>query len=94
MSLLSEDLDNCFRGRKCVNKWYQLKLTILRFYFSHMADFYVVFSLKIPTVKSHISPGWCGAVELAPGCGPKGPWFNSQSGHMPGLQAQSPVGGT
>ena len=24
---------------------------------------------------------------------PKGRWFDSQSGHMPGLQARSPVGG-
>ena len=26
-------------------------------------------------------------------CEPKGYWFNSQSGHMPGLWARSPVGG-
>ena len=26
-------------------------------------------------------------------CEPKGCWFNSQSGHMPGLRARSPVGG-
>ena len=30
---------------------------------------------------------------LSAGCKPKGHWFNSQSGHMPGLQARSPVGG-
>ena len=39
------------------------------------------------------SPGWCGSVDWAPACKPKGYWFDSQSGHMPGLQARSPVGG-
>ena len=37
-------------------------------------------------------PGWCGSVDWAQACEPKGCWFNSQSGHMPGLQAKSPVG--
>ena len=27
-------------------------------------------------------------------CWPKGHWFDSQSGHMPGLQARSPLGVT
>ena len=39
-------------------------------------------------------PGWCGSVDWEPACEPKGRWFNSQSGHMPGLRARSPVGGT
>ena len=38
-------------------------------------------------------PGWCGSVDWAPDCKPKGREFNSQSEHMPGLQAGSPVGG-
>ena len=38
-------------------------------------------------------PGWCGAVGWMPACELKGHWFDSQSGHMPGLQARSPVGG-
>ena len=43
--------------------------------------------------KKHFSgPGWCGSVDWAR-CKPKGHWFNSRSGHMPGLQARSPVGG-
>ena len=33
------------------------------------------------------SPDWCGP------CKPKGHQFHSQSGHMPGLQARSLVGG-
>ena len=37
-------------------------------------------------------PGWCGSVDWAPVCKPKGRWFDSQSGHMPGWQARSPVG--
>ena len=30
---------------------------------------------------------------LSDTCEPKGHWYNSQSGHMPGLWARSPVGG-
>ena len=44
-------------------------------------------------VKRSSHPGWCGSVDWALACKPKGRWFNSQSGHMPGLQARSPVGG-
>ena len=39
-------------------------------------------------------PGWRGSVDWAPAWEPKGLWFDSQSGHMPGLQARSPVGDT
>ena len=38
-------------------------------------------------------PGWCGSVDWVLACEPKGYWFDSQSGHMPGLQARSPFGG-
>ena len=33
--------------------------------------------------------GWCGSVDWVPACEPKGCWFNSQSGHMPGFWAKS-----
>ena len=39
------------------------------------------------------SPGWCGSVDWVLACESKGHWFYSQAGHMPGLQARSPVGG-
>ena len=39
-------------------------------------------------------PGWCGSVDSVPACKPAGHQFDSQSGHMPGLQARSPVGVT
>ena len=39
------------------------------------------------------SPGWCGSVDWVLTCEPRGHWFDSQSGHMPWLQARSPVGG-
>ena len=39
-----------------------------------------------------LGPGWCDSVHQVPACKPKGPWFDSQSGHMPGLWAPSPVG--
>ena len=40
-----------------------------------------------------IGPGWCGLVDQAPTCEPKGCQFNYQSGQMSGLQARCPVGG-
>ena len=43
--------------------------------------------------RSFSSPGWCGSVDWALlACEPKGRQFDSQSGHMPGLQARLPVG--
>ena len=39
------------------------------------------------------SPGWCGSMDWVPACKLKGHWFDFQSGHMPGLQARSPLGG-
>ena len=42
---------------------------------------------------SSFCPGWRGFVDWEPACEPKGHWFNSQSGHIPGLRARSPVGG-
>ena len=39
------------------------------------------------------SPSWCGSVDWVPACQQKGCCFHSQSGHMPGLWAGSPVGG-
>ncbi|XP_070267314.1 desumoylating isopeptidase 1 isoform X1 [Myotis yumanensis] len=38
-------------------------------------------------------PGWFGSVDRASACGLRGPRFDSSQGHMPGLWAQSPVGG-
>ena len=37
-------------------------------------------------------PGWCGSVDWVLACDSRGCQFNSQLGHMPGLQARSPVG--
>ena len=42
--------------------------------------------------KGGMSPGWCGSVDGVPAYKPKGCRFNSQSGHVPGLLARSPVG--
>ena len=38
------------------------------------------------------SSGWCGSVDWAPVCEPKGRQLDSQLGHKPGLWARSPVG--
>ena len=39
------------------------------------------------------SPVWCGSVDWMLACEPKSCHFYSQSGHMPGLWARSPVRG-
>ena len=39
------------------------------------------------------SPSYYGSVDWALACVSKGCWFDSQSGHMPGFRARSPVGG-
>ena len=46
------------------------------------------------TMRLRKHPGWCGSVDWVPACEPKCCQFDSQSGHMPGLQARSPWGGT
>ena len=43
--------------------------------------------------KGHFSPHWQGSVDWVPAWEPKGHWFNSQSGHVPGLLARPPVWG-
>ena len=48
---------------------------------------------KKKILKNQSGLGWCGSVDWAPAWEPKSPWFDSQSGHMPGFQAMSPVGG-
>ena len=39
-----------------------------------------------------LRPGWCSSVDWVQACAPKGCQHDSQSRHMPGLQARSPVG--
>ena len=58
------------------------------------------FLLKFSQVSHHVGskikwlcPSWCGSVDWVPACELKGRQFNSQSGHLPGLQARSPVVG-
>ena len=43
--------------------------------------------------KNCLGPGWYISVDWAQAYKPKNCWFDSQSVHMPGLQARSPVGG-
>ena len=51
----------------------------------HIDEHFVTYNIY------YIPPGWCGSVDWALACEPKGRWFNPQSGHMPGLQPRSPV---
>ena len=44
-----------------------------------------------PQKTKQMGPRWCGSVDWVPTCKPKGCWLDSQSGHMSGLSARSPV---
>ena len=66
-----------------------LKPSFPFFYRCHMA-----IMLKINYKNNIYCHGWCGSVKWVPACKPKGQWFNSQSEHMSGLWARSPVAGT
>ena len=45
------------------------------------------------SLNNSFSPGWWSSVDWVLACELKGHQFDSQPGHMPGLQARSPVGG-
>ena len=47
---------------------------------------------NLPFTDHGMCPGWCGSVNWVLTCGWKGHRFNSQSGHMPELQAETPAG--
>ena len=56
--------------------------------------FYLLsFSLPLSLKKTPKTPGWCVSVDGVLACEPRGHQFNSQSRHISGLQARSPVGG-
>ena len=55
--------------------------------------FYQILAFPPQYLNIPFSPGWCGSVDWVPAWEPKGRWFDSPSGHMPGLQARSLVGG-
>ena len=57
---------------------------------SNGQSIYLNLSLKLYTC----CPGCCGSVDWAQACKPKGRWFDSQSGHVPGLWARSSERGT
>ena len=59
--------------------------------------YYYIPHITGPPLLSQVTstcPGWCGSVDWTWACEPKGLWFNSQSGHIPGFRVRSPVGGT
>ena len=47
--------------------------------------------IHIPMEILLMGPGWCRLVDWVLACEPKGHWFDSQSGHLCGLRARSPV---
>ena len=61
--------------------------------FSGIFNFYIMSHFQKSYNNNTRSPSWCGSVDAVPACKPKGHWFGSQSGYMPGFQARSPLGG-
>ena len=59
----------------------------------YVPDWQHIFWYPVQDKKVGSYPGWCGSVNWMLACEPKICRFKSQSGHMPGLQARSPVGG-
>ena len=86
-------------GYWCVNSLQEVcNRESLQGIYSLVLNLHMYFCLKLiclrnrnfPTcLRLSISPGWCGSVDWAAACKPKGQWFDSCSGHMPGLQARS-----
>ena len=66
-----------------IHTWLRLRYEIKPSHKLYLKKLFIIFS-----------PGWCGSVDILPACKPKGRWFNSQSGHTPGLQARSSVQGS
>ena len=83
-------------GQACVT-WPSLKLEWGQLYLNDMTKSIVEGSyprrVRFLSEDLGMGPGWCGSVDGALAYKPKGRWFASQSGHMHGLQARSPVGG-
>ena len=64
------------------------------FLFCVTQNIIVAWDLAFYFIKSTVenkkeAPYWCDLVGCVPACEPKGHWFNTQSGHMPGLWARS-----
>ena len=53
---------------------------------------FIAMLLFIVSILTFSSPGWCGSMDWALDGKPKGHWFDSQSGHMPGSWARFLVG--
>ena len=51
------------------------------------------FCINLNSLNIFICPGWHGSMDWVLACKLKGRWFDSPSGHMPGLRARSPVEG-
>ena len=56
-----------------------------------LSEFYTQINIWNTTTE-HSHPDWCGLVDWVSSSEPKVHRFDSRSGHMPGLQARSPVG--
>ena len=58
-----------------------------------MQSYLYIYSWEIWFTTRNSGPGWCSSVNWVPACKSNDRRFDSQSGHMLGLQARSPVGG-
>ena len=78
-----------------INLFYQEALEGLGYLYSKQQNIVGKMPKQQSTVRKSVGcPGRCGLVGWVSSRKPKGGGFDSQSGHMPGLQAPSPVGGT
>ena len=76
----------------CRLGFYNIKAYILGIILT-ISDFSVHFQCLCFGIKKDSSLGWSSSVDWVLAYEPKGQWFDSQSGHMPGLWARSSVAG-
>ena len=87
--LCSSSGSYCWLLRRTYLKKKQYSLICILFYVHAILQYNLQYFQK-PFLLSWLV--WLSGLSV--GCKPKDCWFKSQSGHMPGLQARSPVGAT
>ena len=84
--------NNCRLFFVCFIVYYQVD--IFEIFYLFIFNFWGgIYFKPVDVIRIVQSPGWCGLVDWAQAWEPKGRWFDSQSGHRPGLQTRSPVEG-
>ena len=74
--------------------WFFIMIILLRLWCFICYSMWTVGFVETACVtESLIQKAALAGVDWAPACEQKSPWFDSQSGHVPGLRSRSPVGG-